>query len=57
MKKLLVIGILSGLSLFAQSSVPSVPPPSAAPEPAAIALMGLGMAGIGFAAWRQKKKQ
>ncbi len=31
--------------------------PSGAPEPATVALMGAGLAGIGIAAWRRNRRK
>ena len=42
-------------SLLAQQDADFGPAPI--PEPATIALLGLGLAGIGFASWRKNKKK
>jgi hypothetical protein len=53
MKKLLMLGVLTALSAFSQSSVETV----VTPEPTTIGLMALGLAGVGYSAWRQKRKK
>lgn len=60
MKKLLVIAVLSACTMFGlqSSSPPTVgDSTSPTPEPATIGLMAVGMAGIGYSAWRQKRKK
>jgi hypothetical protein len=54
MKTLLLVFAMSAASLFAIDSDDS---PAPVPEPASIALMGAGLAGVGFAAWRKNRKK
>ena len=57
MKKLLTIGILATVSLFASSPTSDRGDGSAVPEPATIGLMGAGLAAFGYAAWRKNRKR
>lgn len=60
MKKLLAIGVLAALGLMGQDGAPdgdSRDGGSPVPEPATIGLMGVGIAAIGFAAWRKNRKK
>jgi len=60
MKKLLAIGVLAALGLMGQDGAPdgdSDDGGSPVPEPATIGLMGVGIAAIGFAAWRKNRKK
>jgi len=63
MMRLIAIGLLAGLSLMADDGSPKGPPvvvadgTAAVPEPATIGMLGLGMAGIAFGAWRKSRKR
>ena len=63
MKRVLALAILTATAMFAlQTTAPSVDGDSSSdgnfvPEPATIGLMAAGLAGVGFAAWRQKKNR
>lgn len=58
MKKLLAIGILASMSMFAfDSDLDESPDGAVVPEPATIGLMGAGLAAFGFAAWRKNRKR
>jgi len=45
----------SAYAVLAQDSDGTAP--GAAPEPATVALMGAGLAGIGIAAWRRNRRK
>jgi hypothetical protein len=55
MKTLVLLVVLTASSLMAQDDRDSGPSP--VPEPATIVLMGVGLAGVGFAAWRKNRKK
>lgn len=63
MKRMIAIGLLAGLSLLADDGSPKGEPDgvsdgsAAVPEPATIGMLGLGMAGIAFGAWRKRRKK
>jgi hypothetical protein len=58
MKTLVLIFALSAASLFAQREpLDGDDIPTTVPEPASIALMGVGLVGVGFAAWRKNRKK
>jgi|GEM_PF-3328211 len=52
--------ILTAVSLLAVSAAPAWagrnPPVTVTPEPASVALMGAGLAALGFVAWRRGKR-
>ena len=50
-----VVALGAGQAL-AQSSTVVVPPPAPIPEVSGALVMGVGMAVIGYSAWRQRKK-
>jgi hypothetical protein len=52
--------VLTALSMLAVSAAPAWagvnPPRVVTPEPASVALMGAGLAALGFVAWRRGKR-
>lgn len=57
MRTLLLLFALTATSTFATDLDGGDDEPSPVPEPATIALMGAGLAGVGFAAWRKNRKK
>ena len=59
MKKILLVGVLASFAMFGQpaDSDNSTDNISPVPEPATMALMGAGLAAVGFAAWRKNRKR
>lgn len=57
MRTLLLLFALTATSTFATDLDGRDGEPSPVPEPATIALMGAGLAGVGFAAWRKNRKK
>ena len=58
MKTLLLLAALTAPGAFAfQAQIDDSRDLSPVPEPATIALMGAGLAGVGFAAWRKNRKK
>ena len=56
MKRLLAVAMFAALSLLGQPDGDDGEP-VAAPEPATIGLMGVGLAAFGYAAWRKNRKR
>jgi hypothetical protein len=54
MKTLVLLGVLTASSAMAQDRDGG---PSPVPEPATFALLGAGLIGVGFAAWRKNRKK